>query len=143
MALVKCREMRGADATGRKLYLCRCKRSRSPCASWCASSCHPWRQSSFRHPSSQREPFGREPSQQRASSRRHPLEAFWRWVVFGVRISKSKSVVGLKWLEAVDESDLIVGVWRGWLIDGKERKTREVGDERRWRDLIAPRMERW
>lgn len=78
------RERHAADAPGvvektrlekTGAYLCRCMRSRSPCASWCASSSRQLRQSSCQLPSSQRGPWRQVPWR-RASSRQRLWEAF-------------------------------------------------------------------
>lgn len=52
---------------------CRCRRSMSPCEPWCASSCHRWRRSSFRHPSSP-EPWKRLRGPWRRASCQRPWE---------------------------------------------------------------------
>jgi hypothetical protein len=109
-------EARSCNRASRMTYPCRCKRSRSPCGSWCASSCHRReRQSSCQPPSSQwREPCQLEPCQRWWGSRENTCQT--RCARVGSRIARKVANLELKYLGCnlgghFDGFGFVVGEW--------------------------------
>jgi hypothetical protein len=113
---------------GHEAHPCRCRRSRSPCATWCASSCRQRQQSFCWPPSSRRGLWKREPWR-RASSQRRLWEAFWKsW-----EIGRDKSrMFEVGWMDWSGMPDVVVE-----LIDEERRGRKEERWERNARLLNA------